>query len=46
MICEIDDNEARVAQRLVLDIKGQSEVLDGWMLSLVVIFIRIPDLKW
>ena len=26
--CEIDDNEARAVQRLVLDLQGQSEVLD------------------
>jgi len=29
--CEIDDNEARAVQRLVLDLQGQSEVLDDWM---------------
>lgn len=31
IICEIDDNEARAVQRLVLDTRGQSEVLDDWM---------------
>ena len=34
-ICEIDDNEARAVQRLILDIKGQSEVLDGWMDAII-----------
>ena len=31
MTCEIDDNEARAVQRLVLDLQGQSEVLGDWM---------------
>ncbi|OTG95013.1 hypothetical protein [Acinetobacter sp. ANC 3832] len=35
MTCEIDDNEARAVQRLVLDIKGQSEVLDDWMDAII-----------
>lgn len=35
MTCEIDDNEARAVQRLVLDIKGQSEVLDEWMDAII-----------
>jgi hypothetical protein len=26
--CQIDDNEARAVQRLVLDLMGQSEVMD------------------
>ena len=30
-VCVIDDNEARAVQRLILDIKGQSEILDDWM---------------
>lgn len=34
-ICEIDDNEARAVQRLVLDIRGQSEVLDDWMDAII-----------
>jgi hypothetical protein len=29
--CEIDDNEARAVQRLILDLQGQSEILDDWM---------------
>jgi len=33
--CEIDDNEARAVQRLVLDIQGQSEVLDYWMDAII-----------
>ncbi|OTG82180.1 hypothetical protein B9T27_07965 [Acinetobacter sp. ANC 4648] len=34
-MCEIDDNEARAVQRLILDIKGQSEVLDDWMDAII-----------
>lgn len=30
-LCEIDDNEARAVQRLILDIQGQSDILDDWM---------------
>lgn len=33
--CEIDDNEARAVQRLVLDLQGQSEVLDDWMDAII-----------
>ncbi len=29
--CEITDNEARAVQRLILDMQGKSEVLDGWL---------------
>lgn len=29
--CEITDNEARAVQRLIIDMQGQSEVLDGWL---------------
>ncbi|MGX8044626.1 hypothetical protein D3X56_05520 [Acinetobacter baumannii] len=29
--CEITDNEARAVQRLILDMQGQSEVLDEWL---------------
>jgi len=31
LTCEIDDNEARAVQRLILDLQGHSEVLDDWM---------------
>jgi hypothetical protein len=31
LVCQIDDNEARAVQRLVLDMYGKSEVLDDWM---------------
>ncbi|NUG81388.1 hypothetical protein HUN33_15235, partial [Acinetobacter bereziniae] len=31
LTCEINDNEARAVQRLVLDLQGQSEILDDWM---------------
>ena len=27
-VCQIDDNEARAVQRLILDMQGKSEVLD------------------
>ena len=33
--CEIDDNQARAVQRLVLDMQGQSEVLDDWMNAII-----------
>ncbi|MGE8653485.1 MAG: hypothetical protein ACN6NV_07015 [Acinetobacter gandensis] len=29
--CQIDDNEARAVQRLILDMRGKSEVLDEWL---------------
>jgi hypothetical protein len=29
--CEITDNEARAVQRLILDMQGQSEILDEWL---------------
>lgn len=35
MTCEIDDNEARAVQRLVLDLQGQSDVLDDWMDAII-----------
>ena len=31
VVCEIDDNEARAVQRLILDMQGQSEIMDEWM---------------
>ena len=31
LTCEINDNEARAVQRLILDVQGQSEILDDWM---------------
>jgi len=33
--CEIDDNEARAVQRLILDMQGQSEILDEWMDAII-----------
>lgn len=33
--CEIDDNEARAVQRLILDMQGQSEILDDWMDAII-----------
>lgn len=29
--CEITDNEARAVQRLILDMQGQSHILDEWL---------------
>lgn len=34
-ICQIDDNEARAVQRLVLDMQGQSEIMDEWMDAII-----------
>lgn len=31
IVCQIDDNEARAVQKLILDVQGQSEILDDWM---------------
>jgi len=33
--CLIDDNEARAVQRLILDMQGQSEILDDWMNAII-----------
>lgn len=30
-VCQINDNEARAVQRLVLDMQGRSEILDEWL---------------
>ncbi|MFW1754325.1 hypothetical protein [Acinetobacter wanghuae] len=35
VICEIDDNEARAVQRLILDMQGQSEIMDEWMDAII-----------
>lgn len=35
LTCEINDNEARAVQRLILDLHGQSEILDDWMDALI-----------
>lgn len=29
--CNISDDEARAVQRLILDMQGKSEILDGWL---------------
>jgi len=34
-VCQIKDNEARAVQRLILDMQGQSEVLDDWMDAII-----------
>lgn len=34
-VCEIDDNEARAVQRLILDMQGQSEIMDEWMDAII-----------
>ena len=33
--CQIDDNEARAVQRLILDMQGQSEMLDEWLDAII-----------
>lgn len=33
--CHIDDNEARAVQRLILDMQGQSDILDDWMEAII-----------
>ena len=33
--CLINDNEARAVQRLVLDMQGQSEIMDEWMDAII-----------
>ena len=35
LTCEINDNEARAVQRLILDLQGQSEILDDWIDALI-----------
>ncbi|VXA57322.1 conserved hypothetical protein [Acinetobacter proteolyticus] len=38
--CEINDNEARAVQRLILDILGQSEVMDEWLDAVIDRYFR------
>ena len=33
--CQIDDNEARAVQRLILDMQGKSEIMDEWMDAII-----------
>ena len=35
VVCKIDDNEARAVQRLILDMQGQSEIMDEWMDAII-----------
>ena len=35
VICQISDNEARAVQRLILDMQGQSEIMDEWMDAII-----------
>ncbi|QIC69789.1 hypothetical protein [Acinetobacter indicus] len=35
IVCQIDDNEARAVQRLILDMQGQSEIIDEWMDAII-----------
>jgi len=35
IVCQIDDNEARAVQRLILDMQGQSDVLDEWIEAII-----------
>ena len=47
-VCEITDNEARAVQRLVLDLQGQSDVLDGWLDAIVDRYFYVstwPDME-
>ena len=45
--CQIDENEARALQRLVLDFKGPSEVLyEGLDAILAFTTIAIHELRW
>ena len=34
-ICQINDNEARAVQNLILGMQGQSEILDEWMSAII-----------
>lgn len=34
-VCQINDNEARAVQRLILDMQGQSEIMDEWMDAII-----------
>lgn len=33
--CQISDNEARAVQRLILDLLGQSEIMDDWLSAII-----------
>lgn len=33
--CQINDNEARAVQRLILDMQGQSNILDEWLDAII-----------
>lgn len=35
LTCQIDDNEARAVQRLILDLQGQSEIIDEWIDAII-----------
>lgn len=35
IVCQIDDNEARAVQRLILDMQGHSQIMDEWMDALI-----------
>lgn len=39
-ICQITDNEARAVQRLVLDLMGQSEIMDTWLNAIIDRYFR------
>lgn len=42
--CQIDDNQARAVQRLILNLMGQSEVMDEWMEAIIDHYFR--GQKW
>lgn len=45
--CQINDNEARTVQRLILDMQNQSEILDDWMDAIICrYFYGNHGLKW
>ena len=35
VVCQISDNEARAVQRLILDMQGQSEIMDEWVDAII-----------
>lgn len=44
--CQIDDNEARAVQQLVLDLMEHSEVMNEWMRLLIVTSMGGHRLRW
>ncbi len=44
--CQIDENETRTVQRLVLDLMGQSEVINEWMRLSTVTPVGSHGRRW